>query len=29
VRFADLPLTPDRIFERLGFRHGPPPKGYG
>jgi CO/xanthine dehydrogenase Mo-binding subunit len=29
VRFADLPLTPDRIFERLGFRHGPPPKAYG
>ena len=29
VRFADLPLTPDRIFERLGFRHGPPPKRYG
>jgi putative selenate reductase molybdopterin-binding subunit len=28
VRFADLPLTPDRIFERLGFRHGPPPKRY-
>ena len=29
VRFADLPLTPDRLFERLGFRHGPPPKAYG
>ncbi len=29
VRFAELPLSPDRIFERLGFRHGPPPKGYG
>ena len=29
VRFADLPLTPDRIFERLGARHGPPPKAYG
>ena len=29
VRFPDLPLTPDRIFERLGFRHGPRPKGYG
>jgi CO/xanthine dehydrogenase Mo-binding subunit/aerobic-type carbon monoxide dehydrogenase small subunit (CoxS/CutS family) len=28
VRFADLPLTPDRIFEKLGSRHGPPPKGY-
>lgn len=28
VRFADLPLTPDRIFERLGARHGPPPKSY-
>jgi CO/xanthine dehydrogenase Mo-binding subunit len=28
IRFSDLPLTPDRIFERLGFRHGPPPKGY-
>lgn len=29
VRFAELPLTPDRIFERLGARHGPPPKTYG
>jgi CO/xanthine dehydrogenase Mo-binding subunit len=29
VRFAELPLSPDRIFERLGFRHGPPPKSYG
>jgi len=29
VRFADLPLTPDRIFERLGALHGPPPKRYG
>ena len=29
IRFADLPLTPDRIFERLGFLHGPPPKSYG
>jgi putative selenate reductase molybdopterin-binding subunit len=28
VRFADLPLAPDRIFEKLGSRHGPPPKGY-
>jgi len=28
VRFADLPLTPDRIFERLGALHGPPPKIY-
>ena len=28
VRFADLPLTPDRIFERLGSRHGPPRKAY-
>lgn len=28
VRFADLPFTPDRIFERLGFRYGPPPKTY-
>jgi CO/xanthine dehydrogenase Mo-binding subunit/aerobic-type carbon monoxide dehydrogenase small subunit (CoxS/CutS family) len=28
VRFADLPLTPDRIYERLGFLHGPPPKAY-
>jgi CO/xanthine dehydrogenase Mo-binding subunit len=29
VRFTDLPLAPDRIFERLGCRHGPPPKRYG
>lgn len=28
VRFTDLPLTPDRIFERLGSLHGPPRKAY-
>jgi putative selenate reductase molybdopterin-binding subunit len=28
IRFTDLPLAPDRIFERLGSRHGPPRKAY-